>query len=112
MAAKQIATTIFEPRHAGSYAMPHRLCQGCQHSILALAGVRAKALRGPGASGPALRPPPRPLVPPPPNSGLPAASSRVSDLVTELPQQVGGQMWLSPTADVIVTTAARPPGLG
>jgi hypothetical protein len=39
----------FEPRHAGSYAMPHGLCQGRQHPILALAAVRAKALRGPGA---------------------------------------------------------------
>jgi hypothetical protein len=57
----------FEPRHAGSYAMPHGLCQGCQHSILALAAVRAKALPGPGAgqwAGPELRPPPRPPFPP------------------------------------------------
>jgi hypothetical protein len=51
----------FEPRHAGSYAMPHGLRQRCQHSILALAAVRPKRCaglpwRGPGAglwAGPA-----------------------------------------------------------
>jgi hypothetical protein len=50
------------PRHAGSSAMPHGLRQGCQHSILALAAVQAKALCGPSLPWPLLlpRPPPRP----------------------------------------------------
>jgi hypothetical protein len=57
-------------RLARSLACPalHGLCQGCQHSILALAAARAKALPGPVAgqwAGPELRPPPRPPVPRP-----------------------------------------------